>query len=60
MSASGALSSLEGQHEHTLDSKGRVSVPSDFRAELNLEENAELIITRHLKERCLLVFWPEG
>ena len=44
---------FEGQHEHTLDSKGRVSIPSDFRVELSLEENAELIVTRHLKERCL-------
>ena len=58
MSASAAVSSLEGQHEHTLDSKGRVSIPSDFRGELNLDENAELIVTRHLKERCLLIFWP--
>ena len=48
---------LEGQHEHTLDSKGRLSVPADFRLALQLTENDELIITRHLKERCLLVFW---
>lgn len=58
MSLTAALSSLEGQHEHTLDSKGRVSIPSDFRTDLEVEENAELIVTRHLKERCLLVFWP--
>ena len=51
---------LEGQHEHTLDGKGRVSIPSEFRAELHLDENSELIVTRHLKERCLLVFWPEA
>ena len=60
MSRTGELSSLEGQHEHTPDSKGRVSIPSDFRVELRLDENAELIVTRHLKERCLLVFWPAG
>ena len=47
---------LEGQHEHTLDSKGRLSVPADFRLALQLTENDELIVTRHLKERCLLVF----
>ena len=46
---------LEGQHEHTLDSKGRLSVPADFRLALQLTENDELIVTRHLKERCLLV-----
>ena len=49
-----------GTHEHTVDSKGRVSIPSDFRAELNLSEGAELYVTRHLSERCLLVFWPEA
>ena len=53
-------STLEGQHEHTLDGKGRVSVPSEFRSELGLVENDELIVTRHLKERCLLIFWPEA
>ena len=51
---------LEGQHEHTLDGKGRVSIPSEFRAELEIVEHSELVVTRHLKERCLLVFWPEA
>ena len=51
---------LEGQHEHTLDGKGRVSVPSEFRSELGLVEHDELVVTRHLKERCLLIFWPEA
>jgi len=51
---------VEGQHEHTVDVKGRVSIPSDFRTSLLLEEGAELIVTRHLNERCLLVYWPEA
>ena len=51
---------LEGQHEHTLDGKGRVSIPSEFRSELGLGENSELVVTRHLKERCLLVFRPDA
>jgi len=53
-------SPIEGQHEHTVDGKGRLSVPSDFRAELDLDEGSELVVTRHLKERCLLLFWPDA
>lgn len=52
------LSPIEGQHEHTVDEKGRLSIPSEFRAELVLDEGSELIVTRHLKERCLLLYWP--
>lgn len=51
---------LEGQHEHTVDGKGRVSIPAEFRGGVGLEEGTELTVTRHLNERCLLVFWPEG
>lgn len=50
--------SVEGQHEHTVDGKGRVSIPSEFRDSLELDEGSTLTITRHLKERCLLVYWP--
>ena len=49
---------VEGQHEHTLDSKGRISLPVEFRAELGLSEGSELHVTRHLNERCLLIYWP--
>ena len=56
----GMRAAVEGQHEHTVDSKGRVSLPAEFRSELNLEEGSELIVTRHLNERCLLVYWPEA
>lgn len=52
------LVQVEGQHEHTVDEKGRVSIPAEFRTDLDLDEGSELIVTRHLKERCLLVFWP--
>ena len=51
---------VEGQHEHTLDGKGRMSIPAEFRGSLALTEGSELVVTRHLKERCLLVFWPES
>lgn len=54
------LGYVEGQHEHTVDGKGRLSIPAEFRAELSLEEGSEVTVTRHLKERCLLVYWPEA
>lgn len=55
-----ALTPVEGQHDHTVDDKGRVSIPADFRQALGLDEGAELVVTRHLKERCLRVFTPAG
>lgn len=51
---------LEGQHDHTLDEKGRVSIPAEFRQVLQLEEGDEVVITRHLNEQCLLVFRPDA
>ena len=49
---------VEGLHEHTVDNKGRVSVPAVFRGALGVQEGDELVVTRHLKERCVLVYWP--
>ncbi len=46
-----------GSHEHKLDAKGRLSIPSEIRANLGLDENDVLIVTRHAAKRCLLVFW---
>ncbi|MEE2787945.1 MAG: AbrB/MazE/SpoVT family DNA-binding domain-containing protein [Myxococcota bacterium] len=51
---------VEGQHEHTVDGKGRVSIPSEFRIALGLVEGSELVVTRHLNERCLLIYWGEA
>lgn len=47
---------LEGQHDHAVDEKGRVSVPASFRAALALASGDEVVITRHLKDRCLRVY----
>lgn len=54
------LGYVEGQHEHTVDGKGRVSIPSEFRNDLGLDEGVEVMVTRHLKERCLLVYWLDA
>lgn len=50
---------LEGQHDHTVDGKGRVSIPAEFRGQLGLTEADELIVTRHVNQRCLLIY-PVG
>ena len=44
-----------GRHEHSVDNKGRVSVPARFRGELT----GELIITRG-NDRCLYLFTQEA
>ncbi len=51
---------LEGQHDHTVDGKGRLSVPADFRLQLGIAEGDELVVTRHINEKCLLVYRPDG
>lgn len=55
-----ALPELEGQHDHTIDDKGRVSIPAEFRALLGLEDGSEVVVTRHLRERCLRVYPVEA
>lgn len=54
---------LEGQHDHTVDEKGRVSIPAEFRTVLGLQEGDEVVVTRHLRERCLRIYrldaWEE-
>lgn len=51
---------LEGTHEHKLDAKGRISIPAEFRNAVGLAEGNELVLTRHLKDQCLLVFWASA
>lgn len=51
---------LEGTHEHTLDAKGRISIPAEFRGLIGLEEQSELVLTRPLKDQCLMVFWADA
>ena len=41
-----------GEFSHTLDGKGRLTIPSKFRERLD----AGLVVTRSPTERCLLVF----
>ncbi|MGK0359944.1 MAG: MraZ protein [Bradymonadia bacterium] len=51
---------LEGQHDHTVDGKGRVSIPAEFRGQLGLTEADEFVVTRHFNQRCLLIYPPSA
>ncbi|MFN3201765.1 MAG: division/cell wall cluster transcriptional repressor MraZ [Bradymonadia bacterium] len=51
---------LEGQHDHGVDDKGRVSIPAAFRGALALSSGDEVVITRHLKDRCLRIYTGEA
>lgn len=48
---------LIGSFEHSLDAKGRVSLPSSFRKELTTETDA-LVIVPSPTEKALYVFTP--
>lgn len=54
-SSSGSLPSFRGNFAHTLDSKGRVSLPSEFRRVLTLTGDNGLVLTNYISEgaRCL-------
>src|SRR5574341_624452 len=43
-----------GRYEHTIDSKGRISMPSKFREILNKKYDDRLVITNF--DRCLVAF----
>ncbi len=45
-----------GQHDHTLDDKGRVALPAEFRAEWSLGEGSELVLSRHIKLQCVVIY----
>lgn len=46
-----------GEHEHTIDRKGRVIIPSRFREVMKEHYNERFVVTRGL-DRCLFLF-PE-
>src|SRR4030043_121265 len=45
---------FRGRYEHTLDSKGRISIPSKFREILTEEYDNQLVITNF--DHCLVAF----
>ena len=48
---------FRGRFEHTIDSKGRISIPSKFREILNVKYDDRLIITNF--DHCLIAFPSE-
>lgn len=47
---------LSGQHECTLDEKGRLSIPAEFRTILGLAEGSELKVSRHINQPCVVIY----
>jgi len=45
---------FRGRYEHTIDSKGRISIPSKFREILSKKYDDRLVITNF--DRCLVAF----
>ena len=45
---------FRGRYEHTIDSKGRISIPSKFREILNKKYDERLVITNY--DHCLVAF----
>jgi len=45
---------FRGRYEHTIDTKGRISIPSKFREILNKEYDDRLVITNF--DHCLVAF----
>lgn len=54
---------FRGQYEHALDGKGRVALPAAFRRELAERGDELLVVTPHIRERCLVAYprtsWAE-
>jgi MraZ protein len=59
------IRSFYGNHEHTVDDKGRVSLPKEFRKTLEEEKCESIILTNYVSDgaRCLegfsLVSWQQ-
>ncbi len=49
---------FSGVFQHSIDAKGRTSLPSKFREQLAVEGAEKLFITRDLKDPCLVAFSP--
>jgi len=50
------MHNFSGWHEHTIDGKGRVSIPSPFRDKLSANGDDRLFVTRSLSGPCVEVF----
>ena len=49
-----------GKFQHTIDSKGRLSIPARFREILSVEHEGKLILTNDLSDKCIVAYTPKG
>ena len=52
--------SFTGVHQHSIDAKGRTSLPARFRELLSAQGGDKLIVTTHILSPCLVAFTPAG
>jgi MraZ protein len=50
------MSKFRGTFPHTIDAKGRLSVPTRFRDVLKAKDDTRLVVTRGTRTECLSVF----
>lgn len=51
---------FRGSFQHTIDSKGRLSIPARFREILVVEHDGRLILTNELTDKCIVAYTPAG
>jgi MraZ protein len=56
----GIAVSFTGVHKHSIDAKGRTSLPARFRELLSAQGGDKLIVTTHILSDCLVAFTPPG
>jgi len=51
---------FRGRYLHTIDSKGRLSIPSKFRDKVLHSHGGQLILIKDLVDKCISAYTPDG
>ncbi len=51
---------FRGRYQHTIDVKGRLSIPSKFRDKVLHSHGGQLILIKDLVDRCIAAYTPDG
>lgn len=51
---------FRGRYHHTIDVKGRLSIPSKFRDKVLHSHGGQLILIKDLVDRCIAAYTPDG